>query len=479
MRPSPLLLALACAPAAVGGTSIAGEPPAQPSPPDPLVIVDDGTLRVKARLEALAGGFAYTGTWYGLASLGPARYRADRSWAELWLEPGVTVSYRVGPGFELYGGLSAGFSQTVGSDAFAQRDKGALRMENAYAGIRTTNPAEGFNLDLSTGRQDYGIGTGMLIWQGGGNGFERGAGNLLPRTAWANTTVARASFGGFKVEGYLLDPDELSSNDTHTRLAGTVVDYSYGSGSRLGGTVLKVLQSDQVYPLPTLPLLIPKGRDGLTAMQVYGRLEGTDVGLPGGWIRAEYAREENDRISMQADAYYAEIGYAFNRLPLRPTLAYGFASFSGDDPRTRQYERFDPLYYGNGLDNWWFGANGAYAFLNSNVRHHRLSLNLTLGERDFFKAQYVTSFTDELNSPIQFGQAARPTIRAGGLTITTGVQKWPLASELYGEWTHLWSPAVATGVWASAAVPGRGLTSLPGIEARTWYGAGLLLSARF
>lgn len=477
-------LVLSVAPAAA---ALAAEPPAHPEPAasgssDPFVLVDDETWRVKARVDALAAGFAYRGTWYGLAGRGPpgsGRFRERRAWAEFWLEPGVDVVYRISPGLEAYGGLSAGWSGTLGSDSFDQTDRNAMRFENAFAGIRTRNQAGDFNFDLSTGRQDYGVGTGMLVWQGAGNGFERGAGNTLPRSAWSNATIVRANRRGLKIEGFYLDPDELPANDTRTRLVGAVTEYGWGRGSRIGSAVLKVLNSEQVYPLPTLPLLIPKGRDDLRAVQLYARFDGGDFGLPGGWVRGEYAREDSDRIGMKADAIFGEVGYRFANLPFLPTFSYGYALFSGDDPRTRTYERFDPLFYGNGLDNWWFGANGAYAFLNANVRHHRLAVNLVLGPQDFFKAQYVRSDADRLDSPIQFGQGNRYGFESGGLTVATGVQKRHLADEIYGEWTHLINPKVATGLWASASAPGDGLKSITSNRPRTWFGAGVLVSARF
>ncbi len=179
-------------------------------------------------------------------------------------------------------------------------------------GVRTTGKASDLILDFSIGRQPYGVGTGMLLWQGAGNGFERGAVSLLPRRAWALAAVGRASYNGFKVEGFYLDPNELPSSNTGTRLVGGVAEYAWGQKSRLGVAVTKVIASSLAYPLPSLPLFIQNGRDGLVSWHGYALLEGGHIGLPNAWLRGEAAVQRNGRIDMSAGAWYAEVG---NRFP--------------------------------------------------------------------------------------------------------------------------------------------------------------------
>ena len=122
------------------------------------------------------------------------------------------------------------------------------------------------------------------------------------------------------------------------------------------------------YPLPHDPAGIPGGRKGLYALQGFAEVEGSNFGIQNAWLRGEFALERNSRIDMAAYALYGEAGYRFVTLPFVPaTWSYAYASFSGDNPSTARNERFDPLYYGNGLDNWWFGAITSYTLLNSNV----------------------------------------------------------------------------------------------------------------
>jgi hypothetical protein len=69
------------------------------------------------------------------------------------------------------------------------------------------------------------------------------------------------------------------------------------------------------------------------------------------WLEAEAYRQTNDDHDMSALAYYGTIGYIRKSLPWSPSLSYRLANFSGDDPDTDTYERFDPL-MSTGLGNW-------------------------------------------------------------------------------------------------------------------------------
>ncbi len=450
------------------------------APTNPLLVVDDEHVRLEGKLSALFGAFGSTGTWYGLDSLTPgSKFDRQKGWAEGWFNPGLELTVRPSSQWEVFGGFSVGFSGTLGVDPFDQKNQGAVLVEKAYGGVRTRNPADQLNLEFSAGQQPYGIGTGMIVWQGAGNGFERGAVSLLPRLSWENTAIARATLGGWKAEAFYLDPNELKSAETGTRLVGGVLEYAWGTASRLGGAYVKVQNSTAPYPIPTFPLIIPNGREGTETWHGYSRIEGTAVGLPTAWIRGEFALQRNDRIDMRANAWYAEIGNRFSALPMTPTLSYGYASFSGDDPSTRTYERFDPLFYGNGLENWWFGTSSAYAFLNSNVNYHRVTLNLVASPQDFLKFQYVHTRANELNSPLQFGQGARLSVVNGNLELVTGVAYHDLVDELYAELTHVWTPQITTTLWGSAGFPGRGITSLPGINSETWLSTGLIFSLKY
>lgn len=453
---------------------------AQAADPNQAAVRAADAVSFKPFGEFLTGNFAYDGIWFGLGNIPPSAFDEAKAWSEEWLEIGARVEAAAGD-VTLYGGLSAGGTFTLGTDSFDQTDQHEVLIETAYAGLRTNNPDEAWNVSLSAGQQDFGAGTGMLFWQGAGNGFERGGLNIVQRTAWSMAAVGQVTGHKHKLQAFYLNPNELDSSDTKTDLVGALWRYDHSAGSNLGAYYLNVLNSEAVYPLPELPLLIADGRDGLQAVQGFARLDGNDIGLANAWARAEFAYEWNADLpgtgGMQAWAGYGELGYRFTSLPWAPALSYAYATFSGDDPDTAVYERFDPLFYGNGLDNWWFGANGSYAFLNSNLIFHRFTLQMAASQQDFLKFQYVITHANELNSPIQFGQAARLDLENGGLVV--GAPAYHLADEIYGEWTHVFTPSITTTIWGSVARPGAGIEDVSDADSNDpWLGAGFILSVR-
>lgn len=443
----------------------------------PVILHERDGLQVTGTLEALAAGQFHAGTWYGLARrFGGAGFNDRRAWGEFSLAPGVEFRWQAAPRLAFYGGFSVLAAGTLARDAYDVGNRGAVLPENAYAGLRTTNPEGEWNLDLSGGAQRYQVGTGMLIFQGAGNGFSRGGLATLPRRAFANTAIARASRGGFSVEGFWLDANELPSADTHTQLAGGVVQYRWDAGTRIGFSAFQAIRSTAVYPVAPVGIL-PDAREGLVSWHGFGELDGARLGLPGASFRAEFAIQRNDRIAMQAHAWFAEAAYRFTTLPWMPRLSYGYATFSGDDPATRRIERFDPLFYGNGLENWFFGAGGGYTVLNSNINVHRVALDLVPSGRDFVKFLYLRLSANQTGSPLQFGQATRVALTNGGLFLASGVPTPHLTDELYLQWTRMLTPQVALTGWGSATWPGAGLRAVGGD--RTWQSAGVTLSVRF
>ncbi|WP_372624646.1 alginate export family protein [Falsiroseomonas sp.] len=464
--------------AAMLGVLVAASAPAvAQDAPSALVLLDRDGLRLTGTLEGTAAGLAHAGVWYGLArQFGGAGFADRRVWGEFAVAPGMEAVWQAAPDFALYGGLSVLAAGTLGRDAYDSGNRGAVLPENAYVGLRTTNPEGVWNLDISGGAQRYQVGTGMLIFQGAGNGFSRGAVATLPRRAFGNTAILRASRGGFSAEAFWLDANEVPGSDTHTELAGGVVQYRWDPGTRVGFSGFQAIRSTAVYPVAPAGLL-EDAREGLVTWHGFGELDATRIGLPGASVRGEFALQRNDRINLEAHAWFAEVAYRFASLPWMPRLSYGYATFTGDDPGTRRIERFDPLFYGNGLDNWFFGAGGGYTVLNSNLDVHRVALDLVASERDFIKLLYLRLAANRTNSPIQFGQATQISADGGSLFLSSGVPTPHLADEVYAQWTRMLTPQVALTVWGSLAFPGAGLKAVGGDQ--TWQSAGLTLSVRF
>jgi hypothetical protein len=178
---------------------------------------------------------------------------------------------------------------------------------------------------------------------------------------------------------------------------------------------------------------------------------------------------------MKADAWLLGVSWQGQALPFAPKFTYHYASFSGDDPETETYERFDPMFWGNGLDNWWFGANGAYSWLNANLLVHRVIVDAYFSARDIVQLQYVHASVDEVNSAVQFGQGARFT--SGQILV--GVPEPELSDEIYLQYSRVVTPKLIATGFVSHSIPGDGLkaTAVQGTD--SWTTIGLGLTANF
>jgi hypothetical protein len=436
----------------------------------PLVFVDTDTVNIEGSAEANFGVQGSSGSWFNLLQRLVPSYNPNRTWAEGWFAPGIDITLYPRKDVEVYGALSVGISGTWGSDLYNQTNQGAVLLENAYAGIRTTNPKTSWNIDLSSGQRDYKVGTGMLIGEGADNGFERGADYLAPRTAWLNATVGRYSYNGTSVDAFYLVPNPVQLFDTDTTLTGGVIQHNWGTGNFVGVSYIRVLTSTQAYPVAASPFIIPNGRDGLEAIQGFARVDGTAIGLPNAWVHGEFALERNSRIDMRASAFYGEVGYRFATLPLRPALSYDYATFSGDDPNSPQYGRFDSLYSGNDQSSWSFGIIGSNLFRNSNTNFNRITLDLTASKQDALKFEYVHTRLNELATPTLGPLAGSGSGLFNGALSIPALTNPNLADEIDGQWIHQFRPNVVGNLTVGVAMPGAGLTSLPNAQAKTWYG---------
>lgn len=435
----------------------------QAAPPDPLRFAFDGGF-VKLGVEAGAQAVTEKRAFWNLARVfNPAgTYKQDQFWTEYYLKPSLNFEYRLGDGPTLYGGLSAIAAWTQGRDIFDQRNRGRVLLENGYLGLRHGAPETGFFLDLSAGPRPYRIGSGMLISDGGSDGFERGAIIFGPRQAWAMTALAKVGYGPLAVEGFYLDANELQSADTSTRLAGAKLEWTLGRNQFLGVAYGEVLQSTAPYAQAASTRFAPStilngARDDLRFVNVYGRINPLPDVLPDLWIAGDLAIQRNARINMAAWGGRAEVGYTFTTVPWRPVLTYAYQTFSGDRPETPQLERFDPLFYDGGQAAWATGTNGSFVFINSNVNAHRLSLGLTITPQDLLTLRYAHVRANELNSPVQFGQATRFVTGRGGAALISGVPTPHLSDDVLVEYTRVVTQNAFVTVGAGHSIPGAGL----------------------
>lgn len=456
---SAILIAGAAALPAVAQTTA----PAEPKPV---------TFDVETGLQGVFGVNAF----WGLAEVyaPTANYKEDSVWGEAYVKPGVTFQTRLGSDVRLRARASGVGSLTVGSDIFASVDQSAITLEDASLGLSAGDAAKGFQFDISGGSQPYRIGSGMLIADGGVDGFERAVLIFGPRQAWELTGIVRATYKNVFVEGFHLDPRELGSGNSRTIIRGARLEWAIAKDRFIGVTYGHVPDSEAPYVQAApggvgAPVIIPNGRDGMSFWHIYGSVAPVKA-LPGLVIGWDYARQRNERIRMKASGGRIEIANTFVTAKWLPTIAYAFQSFSGDDPNTPELERFDPLFYDGSPGGWATGTNGAFVFINSNLQAHKFKLSAMPTQQDIVTFRYAHVRADQARSPLQFGQATRPDFSPGAPGLIAGVIQKHLSDDVLLEYTHLVNQHIFITGGLSHSWPGPGLQELAFGTAKQWSG---------
>lgn len=296
------------------------------------------------------------------------------SWAESTVQlgvSGVTALNRK----SLYGFASLTGVGVVskGQDIFRDDSRESADIEKAYVGVVYAPEGDDVRLKLSVGRQNYTLNTGFLVSQFGSqwNAGPRPGVYLAPRTAQDMAVVASASFENWKGTLFALDPNELGSIESDTRLLG--LNLARATSGRWSGdvTAMYVPRSKTSYRSPDG---LARGREGLWTLAGHLRMR-TRSARPDFWFEAELAHQDHEAFDMSAWAGYAELGYFARTAPWSPSLSYRLAGFSGDDPDTSRYERFDTLYSG-GLDHWLQGISINKLLTQANRISHRMRFNV-------------------------------------------------------------------------------------------------------
>jgi hypothetical protein len=165
---------------------------------------------------------------------------------------------------------------------------------------------------------------------------------------------------------------------------------------------------------------------------------------------------------MSALAYYATVGYIRKSLPWRPSLSYRFASFSGDDPDTATYERFDPL-MSTGLGNWLQGLSFGKLYRNANLNTHRIQANVAPRAGMNLTFTWHQLRADELNNLGGNAALSQLSSRDIGEELTATL-RWAIDRNLYLQ------------LVASRAVPGQALKAIGADEPWSTLQASLYLS---
>ena len=339
--------------------------------------------------DVVAGWYFSDDSWFGEseAFLGA---HVDQ-WADFGVEPALSYETRAGRG-NLFAALSGIYATTVGDDAAGSTvglgDTASLTLEQAHVGWRVDDvvPAlDGDTFSITAGRLDYGIGTGLLIDDGGADGGDRGGWYLGMRKAFARSLVASLDSETWVAELFHLE-NQPREGDTRGEVDGANIEYRFGERAAVGASYLRAETDEQT-------------GDSLDVYSARASWRAT-----GGLVLAgEYADESSGRID--ATGFYAEIGYSFESRAWSPQVRLRRAHFDGDDPASPLDERFREVAYGStDWTSWYQGEiTGEYALGLGNLQSELVRLTLTPRRSVTLDAMYYRFTLDE---PASFGANA-------------------------------------------------------------------------
>jgi hypothetical protein len=437
-----------------------------------MIFYETNDLHIRGHLQFGLNTVAETNLFWNLADVEGFDFDSDTEWLEAYLKPGLSVEKTYGSDALLYGKISSVSSYTLGTDAFDAENTGRITLEEAHIGYKISFN-ESSQLDISFGSRELKLGTGMLIANGGSNGFERGALKLGPRKAWQIAAISDISIDNIRGRLFFISPNEQKSNDTENRLAG--IDLFYGNEkSIIGLTYLKVINSLAPYPKASPdgigpPIITSGDRDGLNGLNLYVKTNPIKSVIESLFLNLDLAYEWNERIDMSAWAGRVQLGNTFSNFFWSPLLMYYYQTFSGDDPGTSKQERFDPLYYEGSPSAWSTGSKSSMVFINSNVQAHGLTLRFLPTMQDIVTLRYSHIRVNELRSTIQFGQATRVVFSGEIPTVFPGVTQPHLADDFFIEYTRVISHNIYLTTGFSLSVAGNGISSITG-DTANWTG---------
>ncbi|MFB2834424.1 alginate export family protein [Floridanema evergladense] len=364
----------------------------------PTLYESDRTL-VKLILNAGFGVFSDTNPWFGNSQnfvRGNYQPKGTITWPEFYIEPGFAGITKIGNiPLYVYGAFSFTQSATLAPDIFRDDTRFYGAVEKLYGGFLFTEKGSPISFNISAGRQNFQLNRNFLFGQvlGSANALERGASFLNARTVYDNAVLADLRIGQFLIQGFYLNPNELPIADTESRFLGVNLKYNNNRNLEAALAYITVPQSNTVYAFPDGK---QQTREGLQVINPRVRWT-SPFGIEGLWVESEYAHEWNSNFAMSAHAGYIWGGYTFQNTPWRPSISYRFAAFSGDNPKTSTYERFDSL-RGGGLGDWLQGINLAKVYSNGNLLSHRVEFKVQPTDRLQFSIDYFYLFANQLNN---------------------------------------------------------------------------------
>jgi hypothetical protein len=341
---------------------------------------------LKFNTDVIAAWYNSNNSWFGNSEtfLGA---NTD-NWADVGLEPKFTFETHAGKG-TLFAALSGVYTSTAGDDASGLTvglDKtSSFTLEQGNVGWKAENLfdwLENDKLSITVGRQDYTIGTGLLINDGGGDGGERGGWYLGMRKAFSDALVASLDSDTWLFEVFRLK-NQPRGGGTQGDAYGANVEYKFGEETKVGTTYMEV---DSNLP-------------GAATLDVYSARANWRA-ASGFGLAGEYVDETSSQI--KATGYYGEVSYAAMKNSWSPVFSYRYAHFDGDNPATPVDERFREIAYGyTDWGSWYQGEiTGEYALGNGNLVSQMVRVKMQPKEDLTLNVMYY-KFT--LDQPASFG----------------------------------------------------------------------------
>jgi hypothetical protein len=432
----------------------------------PLLYSDDKSL-LTAKLSISQMLYSNGNAWYAndssmLAGNPLANNPAGKGytgWIEGWASAGlygITTLTKKADLF-LYGGLNYIVSGSAGQEIFTDQSRFYGGVDDAYIGLlgtHTFKKGSRLTYNLSAGRQAFTIGQGFIIRNTAANGDNRAALQLNPRWAADYLGLASVKYNNLLLQFFHINPDELPVVDSKTIIQGINIESGAKDAAKLGFSLLHVPTSGYKYYTPGGKVL---GRQGLWVynLRYYSK---TIPGKPGLFFKTEWAYERNSQFAMAAFAGYGEAGWNFARSKGAPVLTYRYAYFSGDNPATQRFERWDPLLTGGNGEDWVLGANHFKVVQNSNIVVHKLQVNV----RPVKKVELVPQ--------LLYMYAAQNNNIGGNPALSTLPAK-PYGTEANISWKYFHSRQWYFHGHFACTFPGSGVTaSLPNTT-RPWFSA--------
>ncbi|GAA0307906.1 alginate export family protein [Rhodovulum strictum] len=442
-------------------------PEAREAAPGFPVIHQDDRSKLTFILNTGVGVYSDSNAWFGAPALfngsNPLAGELPGSgstWAEAYLEFGIGGATRLGEtDYYLFGAASGLFSASRGQDIFRDDGRDFLHPDKGYVGLLYADPDSGNSAQLSFGRQTWTLNDGFLISMvaGSSNAGERGATYLGPRNTTDFSAIFTREFGRARVALFYIDPDELEDLESNTTFAGANFGYEFTDAFSADASVITIHTSDSTYRTPGGDTL---AREGTTTWGLHGLYRPTTPDHF--WLEGEAYYQTNDDFAMSARAYYGTIGHIWKSVRWSPSISYRFASFSGDDPDTDSFERFDSM-MSTGLGNWLQGVSFGKVYRNANLNTHRIQANLSPREGMNLTLTWHRLRADEINNI--GGNPALSTLTSRDLGEEyTATLRWALDRNRYLQ------------IVASHALPGKALKTIGADDPWTTLQASLYIS---